>query len=115
MNWIPLTEIETLSKIDKASYNHPVIIFKHSTRCSISISALDRVERKWNSLANPPEAYFLDLLNYRPISAEIATHYGVQHESPQWLLIENGKCIFHASHMAIQVSDLQYKLESVRN
>jgi len=73
MNWHPINTIEQLEQIKAASYNTPQVIFKHSTTCSISRMALDRFER-----AEAPENvdfHYLDLLNYRPISAEIAVFF----------------------------------------
>jgi bacillithiol system protein YtxJ len=50
--------------------------------------------------------YYLDLLEHRNISNAIAQDTGVEHESPQAILIENGKVLKHASHMSIYVSEL---------
>ena len=54
-------------------------------------------------------SYYLDLLTYRSISNEVAVRFGVEHQSPQLLLIQDGKCVFGASHGAIDVSDLRAK------
>ena len=75
------------------------MVFKHSTRCSISIMVLNRFEREWNNTS--VNSYFLDLLNYRDVSNQIATIFEVEHQSPQVLLIKNGTCVYHASHNAI--------------
>ena len=70
MNWHPINTIEQLELIKAASYNTPQVIFKHSTTCSISRMALDRFER--GEVPENVDFHYLDLLNYRPISAEIA-------------------------------------------
>jgi bacillithiol system protein YtxJ len=104
MNWHPITEIEQLDSIKSASYKVPQVIFKHSTTCSISRMALDRFER-----ATTPEGvdfHYLDLLNYRTISTEIADFFQVYHESPQVLLIKNGECIYDESHYGIMMDEL---------
>ncbi|MFY8020513.1 MAG: bacillithiol system redox-active protein YtxJ [Bacteroidia bacterium] len=107
MNWNTLNNSEQLSDIDKMSFEHPVLLFKHSTRCSISMSALGRVERNWkdtdHSIIKP---YYLDLLNYRSVSNDIASHYGIEHESPQALIIKNGKCVYVASHLGIMYEEI---------
>lgn len=77
-----------------------VLIFKHSTRCSISSMALNRLESKWES-SDLIKPYFLDLISHREISNEIAHVFGVEHASPQVLLIQNGTCFYHSSHNAI--------------
>ncbi len=105
MNWTPLTSSEQLAHLNEESNNQPVLVFKHSTRCSISSAALARLERSWKE-DNGIKPYYLDLLAYRPISNEIATVFGVEHQSPQALLIRNGKCIYTESHMGIDVSEM---------
>jgi bacillithiol system protein YtxJ len=107
MNWNKLETAETLQEIIKNSDITPVLIFKHSTRCSISSMALSRFERQWNQekMGNV-EPYYLDLIQHRNISNLIAQELNINHESPQVLLVENGKCTYHASHSAIYFDDL---------
>lgn len=79
-----------------------MLLFKHSTRCSISSAALGRLERAWNSADDERyDAHYLDLLQYRDLSDAIAERYGVEHESPQVLVVRNGKCMYHTSHLGI--------------
>lgn len=102
MDWNSLEDLKQLELIDEASAFTPVLIFKHSTRCSISSTALNRLERNWKPEdSRKIHPYYLDLLNYRSISNAVAERYGVEHESPQVIVIENGRAIFHASHTAI--------------
>ena len=104
MNWIPLTNEEQLTQIIEKSATVPQVIFKHSTRCSISSMVLNRLER-----ADTPEKidfYYLDLLSYRSISNEIADRFKVYHESPQVLMIKNGECIYDESQMGIRMEEL---------
>lgn len=99
MDWKLLTEEVQLEQLKEKSFQLPVLFFKHSTRCSISVMALSRFEREWNTTG--VEFYLLDLLNYRAVSNQMAEQFGVEHQSPQVLLIKNGVCVFHASHNAI--------------
>jgi bacillithiol system protein YtxJ len=104
MNWHPINSLDQLEQIKTASFTTPQVIFKHSTTCSISRMALDRFER-----ATAPENvdfHYLDLLNYRSISSEIATFFEVHHESPQVILIKNGECIYDESHYGITMDEL---------
>ncbi len=96
MNWKPLEKIEQLQEIKSAEGYH--ILFKHSTRCSISMMVKKRFELEWDALPSDTSLYFLDLLNHRDISSGIASLFSVQHESPQLLLIKDGECIYNASH-----------------
>jgi bacillithiol system protein YtxJ len=104
MNWHPINSLDQLEHIKSASYISPQVIFKHSTTCSISRMALDRFERA----ATPEKVdfHYLDLLNYKAISNEIASFFQVHHESPQIILIKNGECIYDESHYGIMMDEL---------
>ena len=82
MNWNKLTSAEQLDLIKEESNRQPVLIFKHSTSCSISHMALSRMERNWSDQLGV-KPYYLDLLANKPISNKIETDFGVEHESPQ--------------------------------
>lgn len=104
MNWHPLTSAEQLDTVIEESKSTPVVIFKHSTSCSISSTAKSRLERQWNGAGlDHIKPYYLDLLRYRPVSNEIAEVFQVQHQSPQLLLIQDGMCTYDASHLSISV------------
>jgi len=105
MHWNPLTDVHQLDEIVEISQNQPVVIFKHSTRCSISSTALSRFERAWGDTENA--AFYLDLIAYRPISLEIAEKFGIQHQSPQALVIDKGACTYSATHWDISVDELK--------
>lgn len=110
INWIPFDTVEQLEEIRERSKVLPCIIFKHSTSCSISSLAKHRLENYWDLATDQVAVYFLDLLRYRAISNQIAEDYGVWHESPQLLLIRDGKCIYHTSHLDITVHNLKEQL-----
>ncbi|MEQ9288789.1 MAG: bacillithiol system redox-active protein YtxJ [Cyclobacteriaceae bacterium] len=111
MNWNELSSMATLEEIKSKSFTQPVVIYKHSTRCSISSMALNRLERSWNAQEmEGTTIYFLDLIAHRDISNEIAQLFDVQHESPQVLLISGGECVYHASHMGISYRELKGQL-----
>ncbi|NDI99710.1 bacillithiol system redox-active protein YtxJ [Flavobacterium sp. LaA7.5] len=110
VKWNELTELQQIDGIVKESATMPVLIFKHSTRCSISRMALKSFEREYSIEENDVKAYFLDLLAYRDISNEIAVRFGVLHQSPQILLIKIGEVVFHASHNDIDAPTLKEKL-----
>jgi bacillithiol system protein YtxJ len=102
INWINLTDLKDLEAMLQDSYTHPVVVFKHSTRCSISRMALRQFEADWN-LEGKITPYFLDLLEYRPISNAIAERLGVVHQSPQVIVIKDGQAVYDASHEGIAV------------
>ena len=98
-NRIVLSEEHQLDELIKLSSKEPVIIFKHSTRCGISSMVLNRFDKKNTKLEKP--YYFLDILKYRPLSNLIQNEFDVTHQSPQLLVIKNGKVIAHDSHYGI--------------
>ena len=104
IHWIPLQRPEQLETIVTASNSRPQVIFKHSTRCSVSSMVLNRLEREEQPAAM--DFYFLDLISYRPISNDIAERFHVHHESPQIIIIKNGEAIFDESHLAIQMDEI---------
>jgi len=115
LNWNALTEIKQLDSIVEESAEKPVVIFKHSTRCSISRMALKNFEREYNLEESEVAPYFLDLLQHRDISNEIAQKFQVIHQSPQLLLIKNGKSVYDVSHSEIDAEALKSKVETLGN
>ncbi|MFT5725128.1 MAG: bacillithiol system protein YtxJ [Bacteroidia bacterium] len=102
--WVDLTSISELDVVAKDSFNQPVVLFKHSTTCSISAMAKARLES--NTDEQSPKIYYLDLLSYRDVSNEIASKFKVRHESPQVLLLKDGTVHYHASHGGINMNEL---------
>ena len=93
-----------MKQILTKSQQRPQVIFKHSTRCSISSVALQRFQK-----ADPPsdiDFYFLDLIAHRDLSNRVSQVFGINHESPQVLVIKNGQCVFDESHLGIHMDDI---------
>jgi bacillithiol system protein YtxJ len=104
MNWINLTAENQLQTLIAQSDTSPQIIFKHSTRCSVSSVALQRLKgSKDNAIL---DIYYLDLLQYRSLSDKVAEIFKEHHESPQVLIIKNGECVYSESHLGITVKEL---------
>jgi bacillithiol system protein YtxJ len=109
INWIPLTSLDQLDEIVTESKDKQILIFKHSTRCSISRMALKQFEKEFD-LEDKVKAYFLDLIAHRDVSNEIASRFNVVHQSPQLLLIKDGKSIYDVSHSDIDAEALKEKV-----
>ena len=109
--WHSLTEKEQLDEIEKESEKQPVVIFKHSTRCGISRMVLSNFERNYD-LPKDSEVklYFLDLIANRDISNEVASRFGVRHESPQMIILKDRQVVHHASHQSIEVERIKEHL-----
>jgi bacillithiol system protein YtxJ len=108
MKWLKLESLDQIERIKEKSKKIPVVIFKHSTSCSISRASLDRLERNWKQEEmNVVEPFFLDLLRHREVSNQIAREFSVEHQSPQLLLIENGVSVYDRSHFDINYQELR--------
>lgn len=113
MKWSQLKSEHQIDELRKESKENHVLIFKYSSRCSLSQLAFDRLERNWKEtemLGVKP--YFLDLITYREISNRIAHEFDVEHESPQVLLIENERSILDQSHMGIDYQGIKAAVKS---
>ena len=110
IKWIPLIDLGQLNEISLHSDEKPVVIFKHSTRCSISRMALKQFEKEYDLSDNEVTTYFLDLITFRDISNEIASRFEVVHQSPQLLLIIGGKSVYDVSHSSIDADELKSKI-----
>ena len=104
MSWINVENESAIADLKQnAGYS---LIFKHSTRCSISMMAKKRVDMDLDDLPADVKPYFLDLIAYRSVSAFIAETFQVHHESPQLLLIKDGECILDQSHGDISIAEV---------
>ena len=110
MHWIHLTDEEQLKQIINRSQERPQVIFKHSSRCSISSVALQRLQKVSQPLNI--DFYFLDLLSLRSLSNKVAQVFNVPHESPQVLVIKEGRCIYEESHMGISMNEIVHHAQA---
>jgi bacillithiol system protein YtxJ len=105
MPWKPLKTVAELDQLMADSTTRPQLLFKHSTRCSISGMALARLEKEWN-LEGKVDAWYLDLLAHKNISNTVAKLLNVEHESPQAILVVNEKAAHVDSHSGITVRNI---------
>lgn len=105
--WHILVKMEQLDEIREESKTRPIAIFKHSTRCGVSRGVLKMFEKNYTLSDNQVKLYFLDLIQNRDISNEIAARFKVHHESPQFIVIKNGAVVHHDSHHSIEAAHLE--------
>jgi len=109
-DWKLLNDINQLDSIEKESFEKPVVIFKHSTSCGLSAMVRYQLEKEWDFEGEELSFYYLDLINYRSISNEVADRFGIIHQSPQIIILQNGKAIYNTSHHKIGIQDLKQAL-----
>lgn len=107
MTWNILSDAIQIQEIIEASKLKPQLFFKHSTRCSISTMALSRFEKSGILSNELLVCWYLDLIAYRQISAEIEKLTQVIHQSPQAILVNSGQVIYTASHGMIDSAEIQ--------
>lgn len=106
VGWRQLKDLGQLNELVAESADLPVLIFKHSTRCSVSRMVLKQFENEF-SMHEKITPYFLDLVAHRAVSTEIAHRFGVLHQSPQLIVIKDGKAVYNESHGSITASQLE--------
>ena len=89
----------------KASHDAPVYLLKHSIACPIS--ARGQMEFVGLEGDDDPALYAVVVQYARDVSTYLAETLGVQHETPQAILISDGEAVDVKSHGAIRLADLR--------
>lgn len=106
LNWNPLIATDQFAEIKEESKSICVVIFKHSTRCGISRFALNNFENSYAVSEEKAKLYYLDILSHRDVSNALAQEFNVIHESPQLLIVKNGKSVYNESHGQIDADKI---------
>lgn len=104
--FIELDSNEKLEELFEKSGERPVALFKHSQTCPISANIYYEISE------TEAEINLVVVQKARQISNEIAERTGIRHETPQAIVLKDGKVIYHASHYNITVEDIEENLES---
>ena len=108
---VELQQDQDLEQFLERSKTDPVLIFKHSTQCSISGHVYQDFAEFAAGIPELGSAIVLVIEN-RGLSNAITERLGIRHESPQVLLIKNGLVVWHASHWSITPESLSSALRS---
>ena len=103
--WTDLTDKDQITIAKEESKDKLVGIFKHSTSCGISKMVLRNFESQFEENENT-KLYFLDLRKHREVSNAVADELNVRHESPQFIVLNNGEVVHHSSHQDIDAAKL---------
>jgi bacillithiol system protein YtxJ len=96
----------TLDNLLTDSSRKPVIVFKHSNACSISARAYREMEQLGERVN------ILEVQSAREISRELANLTGVRHETPQVIILRDGKAVWNASHFDVKAAEVLKAVES---
>ncbi len=112
----PLRTLSTQDEFDRAlerSSQQPIVIFKHSPTCGISAQALDSIS-EWLAGSSPgAEVFVLSVPASRALSTALAQKFGIRHESPQALLIDDGAVVWHGSHFRATAGSIAAALDQL--
>ncbi len=111
--WYAIEKEEDLEVAHQLSFKKPVVLFKHSTSCGISARAKYLLESEWGDLGHDIGFFYLDLLQYRPLSNRISSDYHVVHQSPQIIILHRGEAVYDTSHHRISIADIGHQLTLV--
>jgi bacillithiol system protein YtxJ len=115
MAWIKLTDENQLEECWNLSHQKPQLIFKHSTRCSISIMALTRFQGSGILDNDAIDSYYLDLLKFRNISNAIEAKSGVIHQSPQVIVLNKGEVFLSETHGMIDGRSILREIKTLNS
>ena len=103
-----MKDLSSLADLDAvlAGRNGTIVLYKHSTQCDICDGAIAEIEA-YRTAHPEPTVYYLDLLAHRDVSNAIAQRLGVKHESPQALVLKDGKVSAVLNHRAITAASLK--------
>lgn len=107
MNWIKIDSIDKLNELKKFSIDKNILIFKYSPNCGVSYVVRNLLEREWNEGEMNMKTYLLDVISDKQISKLIESEFGIEHESPQVLILNKSKPVFSASHGKVIFSEIR--------
>lgn len=108
----PLEHVDELHRLIAESQSRPVLLFKHSDTCGVSLEALDELVSHINDSATGAQYAMVTVQTHRAVSNAIAQKLGVRHETPQALLIKDGRVVWSASHFRVTAAAVE---DAIRN
>ena len=105
--FLKLADKETLNRLLRDSENRPIVVFKHSNTCGISSAAYREMEKL-------DDVNLLEVQSARELSNEVESITGVEHESPQVIVLKNGKAVWNASHYGVKAGAMADAVEANR-
>ena len=110
----PLVDVQSVDAAIAESRERPVLLFKHSRYCGVSCEALEELQSHIEGRADGEVAYkMITVQTHRPVSDAIAQRLGLRHETPQAILLRDGKVVWNASHFRITATQLDQALPRI--
>lgn len=106
----PLNDAQALDAAIAESSDRPVLLFKHSRHCGVSCEALDELHSHIEGAPGDVAYKMITVQTHRPLSDAVAQRLGLRHETPQAILLRDGKIVWNASHFRITATQLDQAL-----
>ena len=107
----PVEHVDELEQLLAASGSRPLLLFKHSYSCGVSAEALDQLLDHLNDGSGTADYAMVTVQTHREVSNAIAARLGVRHETPQAILVRDGRAIWTASHFRVSASESEKALQ----
>jgi monothiol bacilliredoxin len=109
----PISHIDELDDAIAESRERPVLLFKHSRTCGISCEALDELHAHAVDFKGLAAYKVITVQSHRHVSNEAAARLGIRHETPQAILLRDGRAVWTASHFRITKDKLDDVMQAV--
>lgn len=109
-NLTTLQQLDELDRLIAVSEERPVLLFKHSYTCGVSAEALDELIAHLNDEITGVQYAMVTVQTHREVSNAVSTRLGVRHETPQALLVRDGRVVWSASHFRVNAAELSRAL-----
>jgi monothiol bacilliredoxin len=100
-------QIEDLDRLLAQTAERPLLLFKHSLTCGTSAEALDELIEHLNEDKLDARYAIVTVQSHRELSNAVSARLGIRHETPQALLIRDGRVIWSASHFRVTAAAVQ--------
>jgi bacillithiol system protein YtxJ len=113
-----LTALDRLDQLDELlaeSQARPLLLFKHSYSCGVSLEALDEIVDHLNQESLDARYAMVTVQTHRELSNAVASRLGVRHQTPQAILVRDGRVVWSASHFRVNASEIRKALEASRS
>lgn len=107
-----LSDLDMLEAAIAESRERPVLLFKHSRTCGVSAEALDELRAHLDRDGAGATYKMVTVQSHRHVSDEVADRLGIRHETPQAILIRDGRPVWKASHFRITADALSLALRN---
>jgi len=109
-----LTSVDELDPVVAGSFTRPVLFFKHSLTCGTSAWAHEELEALLDGQPLAADVCVVHVQASRALSTLMAERFGIRHESPQALLVQNGQVVWHASHHRLSEAGMAAAISAQR-